>query len=173
MDDSILTACALVARFDLLPISAARWVARLIPPLEVGIGTLLLLGFVTPWAATCALLLVSGFTLAVGTNISRGRSLPCLCFGHAHANIGWWTIYRNIGLFLLGAAVIVAPELPLTVDTVLNPGGGGDARWATLMPGIALSTVAVAAWLLFGEVAKAWKQFLEVDRRSGSGRRWT
>lgn len=73
---------ATVASYRLLPLAWTQPVAFLLIGAEAVVGVLLLMGWYTRAAASaCALLLVV-FTLAVGTNLVRGRKeLECGCFG--------------------------------------------------------------------------------------------
>jgi uncharacterized membrane protein YphA (DoxX/SURF4 family) len=96
-----------VSDYDVLPSSLARPFAFLMPIVEVTLGLLLVLGFVTVAAAALAVPLFGSFSIAIGINMLRGRNFDCHCFGSTHSDrIGWPALLRS--LVLAGTALFVA-----------------------------------------------------------------
>jgi uncharacterized membrane protein YphA (DoxX/SURF4 family) len=97
-------------RADALAFGAPRWLVPVLPWLEVASGACLLSGFLRSAAALLAILLLSGFTVALGAQLARGHRPPCACFGAPAVRrpIGPLSIVRNVALIALGLIVLVA-----------------------------------------------------------------
>jgi hypothetical protein len=108
-----------VMAYRVLPRSAALVYARLLPWLELLLGTLLLVGKGTRIAAAGSGLLLASFTVALGMNIMRGRlELDCGCFGgRARTRISGRLVMRNFGLIWLAWFVALAPPMRRTRGT--------------------------------------------------------
>src|SRR5882724_2363886 len=90
-----------VAAYELLPHGSARLFALGITVLEVAVCISFLGGFLSQIGASCAVLLLFLFALAMAINLRRGRSwLSCGCFGPGRNSIKWQLVIRNL---LLGA----------------------------------------------------------------------
>ena len=96
-----------VEDYDLLPKGPSRVLARILPPAELVIGTLLWLGLVSPWTEIGAAVLLMVFASALSVNLLRGRvEISCGCFGfQTNEHISWGQVLRNI-IFL---GLVVAP----------------------------------------------------------------
>ena len=121
-----------VAEYRLLPERLAEPVAAALAAAEIVAAALLLLPGCRGFGALAASLLLVGYAVAMGINLSRGRtSIDCGCGGTGQS-ISWALVSRNALLALLaalaGAPVVARPLHAL--DIVLLP------------------TVVVAAWLL-------------------------
>lgn len=78
-----------------LPIAELIVAAALVPAASVRI------------AAVAAFSLLLIFTVAIGVNLTRGRTPDCNCFGQLHAApIGWPTLVRNAALAIAAALLI-------------------------------------------------------------------
>jgi uncharacterized membrane protein YphA (DoxX/SURF4 family) len=119
-----------VLAYDLLPRIAARWLARLLPLAEVGVGLLLILGLLTVPATLAGLLLLLTFTSATALALARGKEIPCGCFGLRETvrPMRWTIVLRNLILILGLLAVLVAGDRLPAVDRLLS-GLGITSQW--------------------------------------------
>lgn len=82
---------------------APRWMAAVIPWIEVAVGALLVTGAGLPWTALGAAGLLTSFTAMVALRLLLGQAVPCGCFGETSPRpVGLDTLVRN--LVLLGAS---------------------------------------------------------------------
>ena len=100
---------ASVQAYHLLPQRWVRPFALTLPWLELALGTMLLVGWQTRFAALASASLLLVFLVAMGLNLARGRkNLDCGCSGKKHAQkIGWKTIIRNLALILFALPVVI------------------------------------------------------------------
>jgi len=138
-----------VASHHLLSERKSRMLARFLPPTECILGLLLVAGIFTRVAAVMALALLSTMTAAIGATLIRGQKVQCMCFG-TPADVGWWTIYRNVSLLLLGSIIASVSRVPLSLDA------GRDERAFAIksageLTGIAVAVVVIFAWYFIGE----------------------
>ncbi len=105
-----------------LPIRFVPTLSLCLPLIELGIGTLLLIGPLAHLAAAGALGLLTIFTTVIGVNLWRGRQATCACFGSlTRARIGPATLARNMGLMAV-AGVLLLPAPKISSDFVaLSP----------------------------------------------------
>jgi uncharacterized membrane protein YphA (DoxX/SURF4 family) len=98
--------------YDLLPPSAMRVLAGLLPPVELVLAIALLLGIAPPLAGSATALLLICFTVGLVVNLRRGRAIACHCGGLAgNRLISWGMAARNTGLILLAAILaLLAPN---------------------------------------------------------------
>jgi uncharacterized membrane protein YphA (DoxX/SURF4 family) len=120
-----------------LPKRGARWVARLIPSLEIGLAALSLTdnAFRVATAGLAALLVI--FTVAVA-RLHR-LSVSCNCFGGSTRFSPKATLARNIALLTVATLLVSRPRSPL------------GTLWAVSWPLAAVITLASAClvgWLL-------------------------
>ena len=95
-----------------VPASFARFVARMLPIVELALAGALLVGLRVPAlrqiAATGSLLLLGMFTVAMGRTIRRGEAPLCRCFGALDERpISAETIVRNVALGALAAVCVI------------------------------------------------------------------
>lgn len=93
-----------VYRFHLMPGFLVNIIALYLPWLEMGCSACLL--FVPRYriaAMWIVLILLAGFTAAIGINLWRGSMFGCGCFGRGAADqpLSWISIVRNGALILL------------------------------------------------------------------------
>ena len=134
-------------------------VAVAVPAAEILVAAALL----TPghrYAAAAALVLLAGFSVGVGANLARGRSVSCNCFG-SDGPAGWSTIGRN--LVLAGVAVLAAGwSIPLAAALAVL----GVPLLATRLRKQPVSTLEAAAE---GELAPAFELESLTGRESLAG----
>jgi hypothetical protein len=88
-----------------VPDRLAGLVTAILPPAELAIAILLLTPLALP-AAVAALALLAAFTIAIVTNLARGRAPECRCFGQVKsAPIGAAAVVRNVTLAGVAAAL--------------------------------------------------------------------
>lgn len=125
-------------------------VASLVPVLELLIAIGLLPAMSAWLAAVGALGLLLVFTLAITTNLARGRRPECHCFGQlSSAPAGWGSVARNI--------VLMAAAIGIAVRGNANAGPSLVA-WVTRLPVgnivvlaagvIVVAVVGIESWLL-------------------------
>ena len=90
--------------YRLLPLWMVEWMARILPWMELALGTWLILGAGLRWAgaATSALLLF--FIGAMWRAKMLGLEINCGCFGN-NEKLGTLTLLRDSSLLLLALAV--------------------------------------------------------------------
>jgi uncharacterized membrane protein YphA (DoxX/SURF4 family) len=88
-------------------IGVPRFVAAIVPFVELLVGALLVAQIARRVVAVVALALLVGFTTLLLVRLSQGRRPPCACFGAWSAKpIGWGNIVRN-AVFLALASLII------------------------------------------------------------------
>lgn len=121
-----------VRAYQLLPPELVGPVATGLPLLELVLGTLLVAGAFTRWAALASALLLVVLMTAVAQAWARGLSIDCGCFGGGGAVAKGDTRYpqelaRDFGAVLLGSWLVVRPRTALSVDGWLRADPG--AQW--------------------------------------------
>jgi uncharacterized membrane protein YphA (DoxX/SURF4 family)/thiol-disulfide isomerase/thioredoxin len=85
----------------------ARVVGTVLPFSEITVGLGLLIQESSRWAAVAAIVLLAGFTAAVGRALAQGNRPDCNCFGQLTSQaVGAPTIARNVVFLLIGALVV-------------------------------------------------------------------
>ena len=103
-----------------------------VPVAELAAAVALLVGPTRTWGAWGALALLTGFSLAIGWNLSRGRTPECHCFGQLHsAPASRRTLLRNGAVLTLAAFVA----------------SGGEAAWSVAAAAAALATIGLVGIL--------------------------
>jgi uncharacterized membrane protein YphA (DoxX/SURF4 family) len=99
-----------LADYRLLPGWAIRPAALALPPLELGLGLLLLAGLGLLLAGLGAALVLGLFSGAIAINLVRGRRINCQCHGLlASRAIGWGLVLRNLALLGLALSLALLP----------------------------------------------------------------
>ncbi len=95
-----------VLEYRVLSPPLSRIYARLLPPLELLTGLLLLSGTAVRLSAAVVSILLISFVAGVGINVARGRDLDCQCFGRTkQRRIGWGLLLQDVAL--LGASIVL------------------------------------------------------------------
>lgn len=111
---------------------APRWLAGVIPWIEVALGALLVTSVGLPWTALAAAGLLTAFTAMVALRLVLGQAVPCGCFGETSPRpVGFDTLVRNVVLILAAMAAAVG-----------GPGGGGPLSVALGVVGAVVFLVA-------------------------------
>ncbi len=95
-----------VAAYRVLPTWAEEAVGLSLPWVEVGLGTLLVLGAWVRPVAGLTLLLLAVFLAGMVSARARGLDIPCGCFGVGSGRIGAVELARDVGLMALAGFVL-------------------------------------------------------------------
>jgi uncharacterized membrane protein YphA (DoxX/SURF4 family) len=112
---------AAVKNYQILPARLTGAAALGVPAVEVGAGTLLLLGVLPGITAGCLAALLVVFSVAIAVNLARGRVFDCGCDGAAPQQISWRHVAVNVLLAGAAAAMTLAP--PSGFGLLAGPGG--------------------------------------------------
>lgn len=127
-----------VENYRLVGPRASRHIARWLPPVEVLLGGLVLVGVMRIQVALALTALLVAFSAAVVANLAKGREIDCGCFGPAaQKQITWWTVLRNIGLASAALLIATLPSSPLT------PGSTASALSVSEAFAIVVATVSM------------------------------
>jgi len=101
-----------IATFQLLGSQFINLLAMALPPFEILVGVMLLMGWRLRSAAFCAIALAVLFALALGQAIGRGLQVDCGCFGSGEPSVfkTWMSLGRDL-LLLVAAVTIYAKGL--------------------------------------------------------------
>lgn len=116
-----------VLAYELLPQGLAKALTRSLPPLEILVGSLLILGLLTSLAYIAGIILLLIVTSAVIIALLRAKDISCGCFGikEQAKPIRWNLVIRNV-ILILGLGFAYASEgSVLTFDSWLSNIGTG------------------------------------------------
>ncbi len=131
-----------LTNYQLLPVWLVAPVVTWLPRFELLIAAALLAGVAITITATIAGLALLAFSVAVGVNLARGRSIECGCFGGASPRrITWRLALRDV--VLAAAALAVAAHPPAVWAAV---------GWPVTTSGSASATDALAVLLVSASV---------------------
>ncbi len=115
-----------VRAFQLLPEAAVRPFAYGLPPLELVLGVLLLIGLGTRLASAMTGALMAMFIIGILMAWARGLSIDCGCFGDTGVQVadpvpGYiWNLLRDVGLLTMAGLLVRRPFSRLSVDAALG-----------------------------------------------------
>ncbi|HEV7452898.1 MAG TPA: MauE/DoxX family redox-associated membrane protein [Pseudonocardiaceae bacterium] len=110
-----------VGAYEMLPPDLVGPVATALPLVELALGTLLVAGAFTRWAALVSAVLLVVLMIGVAQAWARGLSIDCGCFGGGGAVARGSTRYpqelaRDFGAWLLALWLVVRPRTALSLD---------------------------------------------------------
>lgn len=113
-----------VRAYELLPGGTATFVGHLLPPLEIAIGLLLVLGVLTRLAGTLSALLFVAFVIGIASVWARGIEIDCGCFGGGGYDPDATSKYpleiaRDVALLLASAYVVWQGRTRLALDNLI------------------------------------------------------
>jgi len=115
-----------VRAYQLLPLSVADGVGRLLPMLEVVIGVCLVVGLLTRISGAVSALLQVAFIVGIISVWTRGIAISCGCFGDGGPDPEAfskypWEIARDVGFLAMSLLVVWLRRTPYAVDNLLFP----------------------------------------------------
>lgn len=116
-----------VLAYELFSYPVARFIATVVPIVEIALGLLLILGLLTRATAAVSGLLMMVFIAGIISAWSRGLTIDCGCFGTGGPVAAGETTYladivRDLGLLALAAWLVVRPQTLFSLDTLLTKG---------------------------------------------------
>ena len=110
-----------VRAYEMLPISVANLLGLILPPVEIVIGVLLILGALTRVVAALGGFTRFVFIIAIAQAWARGLNIDCGCFGGGGTVAPGETKYlqeilRDTGLAFLAAYLIRYPLTKFSID---------------------------------------------------------
>jgi uncharacterized membrane protein YphA (DoxX/SURF4 family) len=104
-----------VRAYELLPIDLANFLGYVLPWIEIGMGSLLIVGAVVSIMGLLGALTMLAFVVAIAQAWARGLSIDCGCFGGGgeidpEETKYLSTILRDLGFFLLGVYLYYFPK---------------------------------------------------------------
>lgn len=107
-----------VDAYDMLPDAGVRFVAAVLPWIEIAVALLLILGLFVRFAGLATALLGALFIVALSQAKARGLQIDCGCFGGGGPGdgVGWWDIARDVPVVLFGLYLAARPRGPLQLD---------------------------------------------------------
>jgi hypothetical protein len=109
--NQMTTFTAAVADYDLVPRWAVPAVAWLVPLAEIAVCVAMWASSSRRWGAIAVIALLSVFSLAVATNLFRGkRQISCACFGSKRRSLSWTIPIRNSLLAVIVGVTLAIPE---------------------------------------------------------------
>lgn len=115
-----------VRAYELLPGDTATPVGHLLPPLEIAVGLLLVLGLLTRFGGVLSALLFVAFIIGIASVWARGINIDCGCFGGGGydpdaASKYPFEIARDAALLLASAYVAWQGRTRLALDDLIFP----------------------------------------------------
>jgi uncharacterized membrane protein YphA (DoxX/SURF4 family) len=110
-----------VRSYEMLPISIANLLGLILPPVEMALGALLILGALTRVAAALGGFTMFIFIIAIAQAWARGLNIDCGCFGGGGTVAAEDTRYlqeilRDLGLVFLAAYLVRYPFTKFSID---------------------------------------------------------
>ncbi len=98
---------------------------RVLPWVEVALGSAVVMGLLAPYAAGAVLALLVVFSLVAVVAVARGLDVPCSCFGEASQTpLSLRTVGRNVILaLLLFPLLLINYPSPDSLDVLLANSG--------------------------------------------------
>lgn len=110
-----------VRSYELLPIPVANFLGLALPPMEITIGVLLILGTLTRVVAALGGFTMFIFIIAIAQAWARGLNIDCGCFGGGGSVAAEDTRYlqeilRDLGLLFMAAYLVRYPLTKFAID---------------------------------------------------------
>jgi uncharacterized membrane protein YphA (DoxX/SURF4 family) len=96
--------------YNLLPLWAVEWMARVLPWVELLLGAFLIIGVGLRWAGSIASALLLVFIVAMTRAYILGLEIVCGCFGN-NEKLGPGTLIRDSSMLVLALAVTIGAFL--------------------------------------------------------------
>ena len=99
-----------IRNYQLVGQSLSFVAAIVLPWLEILAGLALILGVWTRGAALVVTGLLGFFIVLTAVTMVRGLDVDCGCFGSLSRKSGWGVILEDLGMLVLGLALLLAPK---------------------------------------------------------------
>ena len=99
-----------IRNYQLVGQSLSFVAAIVLPWLEILAGLALILGVWTRGAALVVTGLLVFFIVLTAVTMVRGLDVDCGCFGSLSRKSGWGVILEDLGMLVLGLALLLAPK---------------------------------------------------------------
>lgn len=99
-----------IRNYQLVGQSLSFVAAIVLPWLEILAGLALVLGIWTRGAALVVTGLLVFFIVLTAVTMARGLDVDCGCFGSLSRKSGWSVILEDLGMLVLGLALLLAPK---------------------------------------------------------------
>lgn len=108
-----------IAQYDILPYSLVSVYSHALPPLEIALGSLLVLGVLLKLSASLSGLMVLSFAIAKISALVRGLDIDiCPCFGPAMPLLAVHSLAIDFGLLALALQIVLFGSRFLSVDAL-------------------------------------------------------
>lgn len=135
-----------VRSYEILPRDKTRSFALIVLTGEAFVVLLVGTGVQVAIGSLCAALLLFSFSLAITTNLLRGRtSLDCGCFGLTSGRISWSHVITNIVLIFIS---IMLSLLSLQIVPIASASRNNAVLIASILTGL----VVLLMWKLLGAI---------------------
>ena len=104
-----------VVAYEIFDAQTSYLIAEILPPLEIALGVLLILGVFLRWTGIISALIFLGFIGGIASAWARGLSIDCGCFGgggYDESVTGWtylWEILRDLVFIAMAAWTAYRP----------------------------------------------------------------
>jgi uncharacterized membrane protein YphA (DoxX/SURF4 family) len=92
--------------YKMLPLTVVEWMAKILPWVELGLGTLLIIGAGVRWVGIAASALLVVFMIALTHAAMGGLEINCGCFGNNSVKPST-ELARDVGLLAVALGVTV------------------------------------------------------------------
>ncbi|HEV2122444.1 MAG TPA: redoxin family protein [Chloroflexota bacterium] len=157
-----------------VPTSLATPFGIVLPVTEIVVAIALIPRASAWWGALGALALLLLFVAGIGTNLARGRTPDCHCFGQLHSSpAGWPTLARNGALAVIAAFVVLQGWGDPGFSAVAWIGNLSTVERAMLVLGlVGLGLLAAQSWAithLLGQHGRLLLRLDSLEERLASG----
>lgn len=121
-----------VKAYQVLPGPVAEAVGAALPPVEIGLGVLLVVGLATRLAAAASAVLLTAFIAGVASAWARGLRIDCGCFGGGGELAPGESpeylveIVRDLGFLAAAVFLISRPVTRVSIDAWLRRADDND-----------------------------------------------
>lgn len=151
----------IVRDYQILPLRLVEPFAKAETYVEFGLGLLLLIGLLQPYAAAGSVGVLMVYTIAIIINLLRGRTeMSCGCGGVAGQHVlSWRLVVRNVVLILAGISISYA-NIPLgTVDAMITGVAWQEVFNLRLVAMLGITVATMLTWTIGNELASIRKQY--------------
>jgi uncharacterized membrane protein YphA (DoxX/SURF4 family) len=92
--------------YKMMPLTVVEWMAKILPWVELGLGTLLIIGAGVRWVGIAASVLLVVFMIALAHAAMGGLEINCGCFGNNSVKPST-ELARDVGLLAVALGITV------------------------------------------------------------------